>query len=142
MFRQYSEKLKTFPLVAQRFDAAIATFNPTVAWLGSAVKKQPDLVVGYFIQDYEPYFYPEGSDGYQKAFEFYTFLPNIVRLVTTQWIDGEVKEHHNVNSHVVGGYFDTDLHIPRLRSETEWPNRPLRIAAMIGPNSERRSVLG
>ncbi len=74
MFRQYSEKLKTF-LVAQRFDAAIATFNPTVAWLAPAVKKQPDLVVGYFIQDYEPYFYPEGSDGYQKAFEVLHFSP-------------------------------------------------------------------
>ena len=41
---------------AADFDAVIATSNTSVSWIAPALNKRSDLVVGYYIQDYEPLF--------------------------------------------------------------------------------------
>ena len=137
--------IEDVPTLVARSDAAIATFNPTVAWIAPALSKRPELKVGYYIQDYEPYFYTPGTDGYQTAFDSYTLIPGLVRVVTTQWIYDQVQQHHRPAAErdlpctVIGASLDTALFWPRPRRGPEWPDRPLRIAAMIRPSSERRS---
>jgi GT2 family glycosyltransferase len=132
-------EIDDIPDVAVRYDAVVATFNPTVAWIAPAVEKRYDLVVGYYIQDYEPYFYEPGSEGYKTAKESYVLLPNLVRCCTTQWIFDEIQKNHQVPTEIIGASMDTDLYWPRPRIDPDWPDRPLRIAAMIRPDSERRS---
>ncbi len=121
------------------YDAVVATFNPTVSWIAPAIKQRPDLKIGYYIQDYEPYFYAPDTDVYQKAADSYTLIPNLVRCVTTQWIDDQIQHHHGVPCHIIGASLDTDLFWPRPRHDPIWPDRPMRIAAMIRPQSERRN---
>ena len=126
---------------AIRYDAVVATLNTTVAWIVPAVAQKPELVVGYYIQDYEPYFYPPDTKERKIAYDSYTLLTKLVRGCTTQWIYDEIQRHHQVPCHIIGAAYDTDLFWPRPRPGPEWPDRPLRIAAMIRPNSERRSPL-
>jgi len=131
--------IEDVPNIAILYDAVIATFNPTVSWIAPAIKQCPDMKVGYYIQDYEPYFYMPDTDGHQKATDSYTLIPNQIRCVTTQWIDDQILHHHGIPSYIIGASFDTDLFWPRPRYDPIWPDRPLRIAAMIRPHSERRS---
>jgi len=131
--------IEDIPNVAIQYDAVVATFNPTVSWIAPAIKQRPDLKIGYYIQDYEPYFYAPDTDVYQKAADSYTLIPNLVRCVTTQWIDDQIQHHHGVLCHIIGACLDTDLFFPRPRHDPFWPDRPMRIAAMIRPQSERRN---
>jgi glycosyltransferase involved in cell wall biosynthesis len=125
--------------VAASFDAVIATSNPTVAWISPALVKKPGLKVGYYIQDYEPYFYAESSHEYTRAAASYTLIPSALRMVTTPWIAEQLMRQQHLESTVVGAHLDTDLFHPRLRSDPSWPDRPLRIAAMIRPSTPRRN---
>jgi GT2 family glycosyltransferase len=131
--------IEDVPNVASLYDAVVATFNPTVSWIAPVLKHRPDIKIGYYIQDYEPYFYSSDADGYKKAADSYTLIPNLVRCVTTQWIYDQIQHHHGVPCYIIGASFDTDLFWPRPRHDPIWPDRPLRIAAMIRPHSERRS---
>jgi glycosyltransferase involved in cell wall biosynthesis len=131
--------IEDVPRLVNDYDAVIATSNPTVSWIASAAKKRPDLVMGYYIQDYEPYFYPQDSHEFQRANASYIQLPNLVRMVTTQWISDQIEFHHHVLSNIVGSHLDTDLFQPRPRTEPSWPERALRIVAMIRPTTPRRN---
>jgi glycosyltransferase involved in cell wall biosynthesis len=129
--------INDIPHLANEFDAVVATSNVTVPWIAPVQKRYPQVVIGYYIQDYEAYFYPSGSDAYQSAAATYTMIPGLVRCVTTRWIDDQIRLHHQVESHLVGGHIDTDLFRPLPRPDAH--TQPVRIAAMIRPSSERRS---
>jgi GT2 family glycosyltransferase/SAM-dependent methyltransferase/glycosyltransferase involved in cell wall biosynthesis len=131
--------IEDIPNHAVYYDAVVATFNPTVSWIAPALRQRSDLKIGYYIQDYEPYFYPPNTDGFHKAADSYTLIPNLVRCVTTQWIYDQIQHYHGVSCYIIGASFDTDLFWPRPHQDPTWPDRPLRIAAMIRPHSERRS---
>ena len=126
------------PEIAAAFDAVVATSNTSVSWIAPVQIKNTKPVIGYFIQDYEPYFYPPDTTEFHLAASSYTMIPNMVRCVTTQWIDDQIKDHHSVSCHVIGGYLDVDLFRPRPHPGSSWPDRPVHIAAMIRPVSERR----
>jgi glycosyltransferase involved in cell wall biosynthesis len=131
--------IEDIPRMALNYDAVIATSNPTVSWIAPAVAERPTLVNGYYIQDYEPYFYSPDSHEFHKANASYTLIPNQIRMVTTPWISDQIERHHHVQSHIIGGHMDTDLFIPRSRTDPSWPDRPLRIVAMIRPATARRN---
>ncbi len=131
--------IEEIPRLALNYDAVIATSNPTVSWITPAVVKRPTLVNGYYIQDYEPYFYSPDSHEFHKANASYTLILNQIRMVTTPWISDQIERHHHVQSHIIGAHMDTDLFIPRLRTNPSWPERPLRILAMIRPATARRN---
>jgi glycosyltransferase involved in cell wall biosynthesis len=136
--------IENLPKIATRYDAVVATSYITVYWLNPVPLLKPDLVIGYYIQDYEPYFDEPGSEGYKKAAASYTLFPRLVRCCTTPWIDDQIQHQHaNENLRipvtVLGASLDIDLFMPRPRHDTEWPNRSLRVAAMIRPSTPRRS---
>lgn len=131
--------IEDVPQIVVNFDAVVATSNPTVSWIVPASAKRPDMAIGYYIQDYEPYFYPPDSHEYRKATASYTLIPNLLRMVTTPWISDQIRLHHGVSCHVVGAHMDVDLFQPRPRTDLSWPDRPLRIAAMIRPTTDRRN---
>ena len=136
--------IEDLPNIATRYDAAVATSYITVYWLSPVASIKPNLNLGYYIQDYEPYFDEPGSEGYQKAAASYTLLPNLVCCCTTPWIYEEIQHQHSGDKqplpvNVIGASFDTDLFMPRPRHDAEWPDRPLRLTAMIRPSTPRRS---
>jgi glycosyltransferase involved in cell wall biosynthesis len=121
--------------LGKAFDAVVATANTSVPWLAplAALAKCP--VLGYYIQDFEPYFYPAGSEGYARALASYTLFPGLVRFAKTAWNAREVQERCGVPCAVIGPSYDTTTFRPR-RPQPASP--PLRIAAMIRPATPRR----
>ena len=124
--------IENLPKIAMSYDAVIATSYITVYWLDSIPFLKPDIVLGYYIQDYEPYFDEPGSEGYNKAAASYTLLPRLVRCCTTSWIYDEIQHQYSAeNLHipvtVLGASLDIDLFMPRPRQDPEWPNRSLRV---------------
>ena len=121
------------------YEAVVATFNPSVEWLRPIDQRQGRPVRGYYVQDFEPYMYPSDSESFQKAWESYDLFPDLVRFTKTEWTRQEVQRQIGVDSAVVGSSVNLDLFRPRPRSGPEWPDRPLRVAAMVRPNSPYRA---
>jgi GT2 family glycosyltransferase len=121
------------------YDAVIATFNTSVEWLAPLSDLADPPVRGYYVQGFEPLIYPQHLPGYQRALQSYTLFPDLVRFTKTEWTRRQVLEHTGADSTVVGPSVNIDLFRPRpagteLRSEA-----PLRIAAMVRPNSPYRA---
>lgn len=123
------------PQLARGFDAVVATANRSVEWLTPLAGRESGPVLGYYIQDFEPYFYPAGSEGYARALASYTLTPGLVRFAKTEWNAQEVEARCGVSCAVVGPSLDTSLFRPAPERP---PVPPLRIAAMIRPSSPRR----
>jgi GT2 family glycosyltransferase len=121
------------------YDAVVATMNTTISWLLPAIAQAPATVRGYFIQDFEPYFYPPDSGGYRSALASYSLIPGIVRFATSKWIQDEVIRNTGMSCGLIGPSFDVNLFRPRPRLGPEWPERPLRITAMIRPETSYRA---
>jgi glycosyltransferase involved in cell wall biosynthesis len=60
-------------------------------------------------------------------------------MTKTDWTRREVHNQIGVKSQVVGPSFDIDLFRPRQRKDPDWPDRPLRIAAMVRTSSAYRA---
>lgn len=138
----YAKSDKDIPLLCKEFDAVIATFNTTVSYFSSIEHGESSPVLGYYVQDYEPYFYPNGTREYQSAKKSYSLIPEMVCITKTEWNRDEVLKQTGIECHVTGPSVDVDIFRPRVRSSAAWPNRPLRIGAMIRPSSPRRNGQG
>jgi glycosyltransferase involved in cell wall biosynthesis len=125
---------KEIPALARSFDAVVATANASVEWL-RPLANSASPVLGYYVQDFEPYFYPPASAGYRKALESYTLVPRMVLFTKTEWNAREVEAKCGVRCAVVGP--SVDLSIFRPAGARPAPP-PARIAAMIRPSSPRR----
>ncbi|MBW4509778.1 MAG: methyltransferase domain-containing protein [Scytonematopsis contorta HA4267-MV1] len=121
-------------------DAAIATLYKSVYWLKSQVSNANLPIKGYYVQDFEPYFFPSNSEEYKTAWNSYSLYPDLVRVTKTQWNYEVVKDLIGIDCSIVGASVNIDLFRPRRRRDKNWPQRPLRVAAMIRPSSPRRAA--
>jgi glycosyltransferase involved in cell wall biosynthesis len=121
-----------------KYDAAVATVFHSVAWMDAGAQPRQKLVRGYYIQDFEPEFFPKDSTLYRSAWDSYTRFPDLVRMTKTEWNQGVIKENIGVECSLIGPSIDIDLFRPRPRTELDWPHRPLRVVAMIRPSTPRR----
>jgi len=122
------------------FDAVVATVNTSVGLLESITHKGDKTVRGYYIQDFEPHFYKEGSTEFKIAWDSYTKFPDIVRMTKTKWNEELVKDKIGVNCQVIGPSVDIDLFRPRPRNKYT-QSRRIYIGAMIRPSTPRRCPL-
>jgi glycosyltransferase involved in cell wall biosynthesis len=129
------------PEFAARFDAVIATLNISVAWLAPARLRRKDLILGYYVQGYEPLIYPEGSIEYRRAVESYTLIPEMVLFSKTDWTRQQVNEHTGASCSVVGVSVDTELYRPRPRIVGGINPKSIRIGAMVRPETAYRSPM-
>lgn len=120
------------------YDALIATACHSVKWLLPLIKEGSQQKFAYYIQDYEPYFYESGSAGYKDAVESYSLIPDLIRLTKTKWNQKELKKEIGLHCHCIGVSVNNNLFRPYPRIQKSWPKRPLRIIAMVRPNSPRR----
>jgi glycosyltransferase involved in cell wall biosynthesis len=121
-----------------KYDAVIATLYRSVDWMEPLTPNQDLPIRGYYIQDFEPYFFPKNSENFKTAWNSYTRYPDLVRITKTEWNCEVVKTQIGVDCSVIEPSLNLDLYRPRRRVDPDWPNRPLRITAMIRPNTPRR----
>lgn len=128
-------------LIGERFDVLIATHNVTVEEsLMECHKLDKNLLTGYFIQDFEPFFYPEESDNYKKAFRSYTAIPNIIAVAKTHWICQVVKNQTGLEVIKMPPGLNTDLF--QQKKERKYNGDKIYITAMIRPQTPRRNARG
>nr|WP_290228023.1 glycosyltransferase [Trichocoleus desertorum] len=135
----YVEKEHHISGLLPQYDAVIATLYKSVDWLEPLTPDQSLPIRGYYIQDFEPYFFPNNSESFRTACNSYTRYPDLVRITKTEWNRSLVKQKIGVDCSIVGPSVNIDLYRPRRRRDSDWPYRPLRIAAMIRPSTPRRN---
>ena len=125
--------------LAPSYDAVVATWCASVDWLTHFDTGNCLPVKSYYIQDFEPFFFQDGSDEFRMAWESYTRYRDLVRITKTEWNRSIVKDKIGVECAVVGPSVNVDLYRPRRRLYPESVQRPLRIAAMVRPSSSCRA---
>ncbi|MCT7949160.1 glycosyltransferase [Ancylothrix sp. C2] len=135
----YVEKEKNIPWLFPQCDAIFATYYASVFWMNPLT---PDLNIpirGYYIQDFEPYFFPNQVTDFIEAWLSYTLYPDLVRICKTEWDREMVKDQVGVESFVGGATVNIDTYRPRCQKLPNTPKKPIRILAMIRPTSPRRA---
>jgi len=120
------------------YDAVIGTVYHSLNWMELPASSGRGPVRGYYIQDFEPHFFNKGSLDHQQAWDSYTRFPDLVLITKTEWNRRIIQEQIGVDCQVVGASMDLELFRPRQRKDPNWPDRPLRITAMVRPSTPRR----
>lgn len=123
--------------IVGRFDLAIATTALSVETVATAREQLEDygLKLGYYIQDYEPLFYPPGSREWTQARASFEMTKDALRFAKTDWLCSVVEANHNVHVRRVQASIDHDVYYPIDRPLGE----PFRITAMVRPKTPRRA---
>jgi len=137
----YVDSSAEIPDLAVAYDAVIATANRSVQWIAPLQSAAGGPVLGYYIQDFEPYFFTEGSADYQAAMASYTLVPAMRLFTKTQWNRDEVWAKTGQSPVVVGASVDVNLFFPR-RQEQRAGADVLHIVAMVRPSTPRRNPEG
>ena len=127
--------------ISKYYDAVIATANHTVQWIAPLQALDDAPILGYYIQDFEPYFFKEGTAGFKTAIDSYTLISDIRMFTKTEWNRKEVFVKTGRNPVVVGPSVDVDLFFPRHQDQQGRGN-PVHIVAMVRPSSPRRNAEG
>src|SRR5690606_4278951 len=87
-------------------------------------------------QDYEPYFFDEGTPQWRQASRSYELVPDALLFAKTRWIAEEVGRLHGVPVHDVEPSLDHDVYHPAPRIA----DGVLRLTAMVRPQTPRRAA--
>jgi len=88
------------------------------------------------VQDYEPWFFPAGSEHRRIAHDSYTLVPNAVLFAKTHWIANIVEQKHGVKVHKVSPSIDHQVYRPQAKNF----DGKVVISAMIRPKTPRRGA--
>lgn len=124
---------------AWRYKIVIATIYSSAALVAEIARRYPHIQTAYYVQDYEPLFFPPDSPDHRQALASYTLLPNALLFAKTWWLVDELLTRHPTlrgRVHKVQPSIDVSLyHCIKVR-----PPSKLRIVAMIRPDSPRRGA--
>ena len=126
------------------FDAVVATHNLSAHWLAQVwqLRTNAKLRLGYYVQDFEPLFYPEGGKGRSTALNSYSLKAPFVRFCKTAWTATTLKQHCGVSCTVIGPSVDARRFPPapqyRPGSCYSTEGQVLTIVGMIRTTCERR----
>jgi GT2 family glycosyltransferase len=118
-------------------DAIIATVNYSVEWLIPVKENNKRIILGYYVQGFEPLMYPDGSREAQDALKTYTLIDGMRLFTKTEWVRNMVLKHATINSTNIGITLNTDLFRPR--HARQFGGRPVVIVAMVRPGSPYRN---
>ena len=122
---------------AAAFDVIVATLWSSPALIRPLAQLRPEKLYMYYIQDYEPWFFAEGSPEHRQALDSYTLIPSMQPMAKTQWLCETVGERHHVAVHRVAPSLDHGVYFSR---GTRAGDRVV-LTAMIRPNTPRRGPL-
>lgn len=124
--------------IARDASVVIATVFHSVRLLSQIKGANPNIVPAYYIQDYEPWFFDEGTAEYQEALSSYNAVPGFVRFAKTRWLCEKVDEWHEGVTHRVMPSIDHQIYYPTPSPSTT--KGPLVVAAMVRPETPRRGA--
>ena len=124
---------------AAPFQVIVATLWSTPALIAPIAARWPDKLYVYYVQDYEPWFFPTDDASRQIALDSYTTVPNMVLMAKTDWICRTVLKHHGRHVYRVAASLDHDVYYPNAIANSD--DDPVCIAAMIRPTTPRRGPL-
>lgn len=127
----YFDDPRNLRYYAPDFDAIIATVNFTVEWLLDLANIR-NLILGYYIQGFEPLIYSADSPDYMRALDSYTLIPTMKGFCKTAWTQREVYKACNLKVPQIGISVDVDKFQP---SPKKTNNSSIRIAAMVRPST-------
>lgn len=124
---------------AAPFQVIVATLWSTPALIAPIAVQWTDKLYVYYVQDYEPWFFPADDASRQIALDSYTVVPNMVLMAKTDWICRTVLKHHGRHVYRVAASLDHDVYYPNAIAKSD--DDPVCIAAMIRPTTPRRGPL-
>lgn len=123
---------------ACQFNLVIATVFHSVQLLKKIVETHPSVMPAYYVQDYEPWLFGEGSKDWKLAYDSYTLIPETVFFAKTQWLCDMVEKRHGVKVDKVSPSIDHEIYFPTFQERDRvWP---VRVVAMIRPSTPRRGA--
>jgi len=119
------------------FDVIIATAYSSMEWIKTAITiKKSKIIVGYYIQDFEPYFFPESSNLRKKALESYKLITDAKCFTKTKWNQTEIKNQIGITPEIVSPSLNLDIFRPHHNKSF---NEKILITAMVRPDTPRRA---
>lgn len=122
--------------VAMDYDVVVGTIYASMWMLKDIVEASPHILPAYYIQDYEPLFFPKGTGDYRRAVASYSLLPNAVLFAKTHWLADKVEREHGRFVHKVEPSLDHEVYRPGVKRR----DGRVTIAAMIRPRTPRRGA--
>jgi GT2 family glycosyltransferase/glycosyltransferase involved in cell wall biosynthesis len=129
---------ETIVAAAQAFDVVVATIFTSVALLKRIVSACPWILPVYYAQDYEPWFFEEGTVDWHVAHDSYTAIPGAVIMAKTDWICRQIEKIHEIRVNKIWPSIDHETYHPCGDLATN--HGCLTISAMIRPTTPRRGA--
>ncbi|MGD9971475.1 MAG: glycosyltransferase [Desulfatirhabdiaceae bacterium] len=124
---------------AARADVLIATTWDSPRLIEPVIKEHPQILPAYYVQDYEPWFFPKNPDKQQIASASYTLIPDMLLMAKTGWMCQTVHRLQGVPVEKVAPGLDKTVFYPPADHEAQ-QKKPIGIVAMIRPKSPRRGA--
>ena len=131
-FRNDRELIRNFPPC----EVAVATYWPTMHLLAECFLARPDFAPAYFVQDFEPDFYPE-SDRHTRGAVLDTYRMTPFCFAKTPWICDKVRAVGGTVELVPPGV-DLNLFLPRPVSRG-LEQKPV-VLMMVRPSTPQRGL--
>lgn len=126
--------------VAKEADVLISTLFTTVDWLAQFVepmKPEEKPVLGYYIQDFEPYFFTPEDPRYSQAWQGYTRIPGMKLVTKSHWNREELLRQTGAEASVIGPSYGWDMYYPTVAKARA--GEKVRVMAMVRPSTPRRA---
>jgi glycosyltransferase involved in cell wall biosynthesis len=121
----------------------VATASAAVYSLKTIVDRNPDAIPLYYIQDYEPWFYPEYDPRLAAAKASYHLIPEALNFARTEWLRDTLERMAAIEVTKIAPSLDRSLYNSlAVASDTREGSGPVAITAMIRPASPRRNSRG
>lgn len=122
--------------IASSYDALIGTLYITMHWLRPVAKLLPELVIGYYVQDYEPYFFNESDPERVVAVQSYRAVHQAKLFTKTKWNAAEILRTESLEVPTIGVTQGSRLFAPRRHLSD--PSK-VTVSAMVRLYSPYRS---
>ena len=118
------------------YNVILGTLYSTIEMLKKIYTYHPNILCGYYAQDYEPLFFEPNSTEYKIAYDSYNLIPDILIFAKTYWIANKIKTIHGVDVKKVFPSLDHEVYKPVHKVI----NDTINIVAMIRPLTPRRGA--
>ncbi len=127
IFRNERELLQNFP----DSDIAVATLWNTAPWVAELVRRGRARTAAYFLQDYEPWFFPEAKTvARERVRATYALIPH--RIVKSDWLQGMLASDGYPTQKILLG-----MNLARFYPRDGVRSHPV-VLAMARPQTPRR----
>ncbi len=110
-------------------EAAVATAWQTAYFVKGLTNARKKF---YFVQDFEPWFFPHGSE---YAFAENTYRFGFIGITASPWLKERLEADYGMKCHAFGFSYDKDIYFPRPRKEPDQK----QILVYTRPSTARRA---